>query len=123
MEERVRRREKISSNREEKDRPRKPVRHNTLEFVFHNKMTRKCVIHPVKPETRVAGPITFDVNVKTGKNEWFIKMSRICQLAGAVYMDKQLLRKHLESAKREVLRLVAQLTAEELKANTEEGIA
>ncbi len=84
--------------------------------VFHDKKTKKCVIHPVKPETCVAGPITFDVNVKTGKIEWFIKTDRICQLAGVVYQDKQQLRKHLESAKREVLRLVAQLTAEELKA-------
>jgi len=33
-----------------------------------------------------------------------------------VYQDKQLLRKHLENAKREILRLVTQLTAEELKA-------
>jgi Fe-S-cluster containining protein len=84
--------------------------------VFHDKKTKKCVIHPVKPETCVAGPITFDVNVRTGKIEWFIKMDRICQLAGAVHQDKQQLREHLESAKREVLRLVAQLTIEELKA-------
>lgn len=84
--------------------------------VFHDRKTKKCVIHPVKPETCVAGPITFDVNARTGKIEWFVKMDRICQLAGAVYQDKKLLRKHLESAKREVLRLVAQLTAEELKA-------
>ena len=84
--------------------------------VFHNRKTKKCVIHPVKPETCVAGPITFDLNMKTGKIEWFIKMDRICQLAGAVYQDRQLLRKHLESAQREVLRLVARLSAEELKA-------
>jgi Fe-S-cluster containining protein len=84
--------------------------------VFHDKKTKKCVIHTVKPETCVAGPITFDVNVKTGKIEWFIKTDRICQLAGAVYQDKQLLEKHLETARREVLRLVAQLSAEELKA-------
>lgn len=84
--------------------------------LFHDKKTEKCVVHPVKPETCVAGPITFDLNVKTGKIEWFIKMDRICQLAGAVYQNKQLLRKHLASAKREVLRLVAQLTAEELQA-------
>jgi hypothetical protein len=71
--------------------------------VFHDKKTKKCVIHPVEPETLVAGPIAFDVNVKTGKIEWFIKMDRTCQLAGAVYLDKQLLRKPLESAKREVL--------------------
>ena len=84
--------------------------------VFHDKRTKKCVIHPVKPETCVAGPITFDINVKTEKIEWFVKMNSICQLSGAVYQDKQLLRKHLENAKREILRLVTQLTAEELKA-------
>lgn len=84
--------------------------------VFHDKKTKKCVIHPVKPETCVAGPLTFDVNVKTGKIEWFVKMDRICQLSGAVYQDKQLLRKHLENAKREILRLANQLTAEEMKA-------
>jgi Fe-S-cluster containining protein len=84
--------------------------------VFHDRKTRKCIIHAVKPETCVAGPITFDINVRTGNIEWFVKMDRICWLAGAAYQDKQLLRKHLESAKREVLRLVAQLSAEELKA-------
>jgi len=84
--------------------------------VFHDMKTKKCVVHPVKPETCVAGPITFDINVKTAKIEWFIKMDRICPLAGAVYQDKQLLQKHLASAKKEILRLVAQLTDEELKA-------
>jgi len=84
--------------------------------VFHDSNTKKCMIHPVKPETCVAGPITFDVNVNSGKIEWFVKMERICQLSGAVYQDKQKLQKHLENAKREVLRLVTQLTAEELKA-------
>ena len=84
--------------------------------VFHDRKTRKCVVHPVKPETCVAGPITFDINAKTGKIEWFIKMDRICPLARAVYQNEQMLRKHLESAKREVLRLVTQLAAQELKA-------
>jgi hypothetical protein len=84
--------------------------------VFHDRETKKCVVHSVKPETCVAGPITFDINAKTGKIEWFIKMDRICPLAGAVCLNKQLLQRHLASAKREVLRLVAQLTAEELKA-------
>jgi len=43
-------------------------------------------------------------------------MDRICPLAGAVHQNKQLLQKHLASAKREALRLVAQLTSDELKA-------
>jgi Fe-S-cluster containining protein len=84
--------------------------------VFHDRKTKRCLIHPVKPETCVAGPITFDINAETEKIEWFIKTDRICPLAGAVYQDKQMLRKHLASAKREVLRLVTQLTIEELKA-------
>jgi len=84
--------------------------------VFHDKKTKKCVVHPVKPETCVAGPITFDVNINTGKIEWFIKMDKICPLAGAVCEDRPLLQRHLESAKKEVLRLVAQLPAEELRA-------
>jgi Fe-S-cluster containining protein len=83
--------------------------------VFHDTTTKKCMIHSVKPETCVAGPITFDVNFKTGKIEWFVKMDRICQLSGVVYRDKELLRKHLENAKVEVLWLVNHLRAEELK--------
>jgi hypothetical protein len=70
----------------------------------------------VKPETCVAGPITFDVNRKTGRIEWFIKMDKICGLAGVVYRDKDLLCTHLENAKRELLRLVGELTSEELRA-------
>ena len=84
--------------------------------VFHDRMTKKCVVHSVKPESCVAGPITFDINVKTEKIEWFIKIRRICPLAGSVYEDEKLLQRHLEHAKKEILRLVAQLPAEELKA-------
>jgi Fe-S-cluster containining protein len=84
--------------------------------VFHDKKTRKCIIHAVKPETCVAGPITFDVNTKTGRIDWFIKMERICPLAGIVYADKQSLQKHFESAKREITRLVSELDTKALKA-------
>lgn len=84
--------------------------------VFHDKKTRKCRIHPVKPETCVAGPITFDINRRSRKVEWFIKMGKICPLAGVVYGDKSLLQKHLESAKRELLKLVCGLDSEALKA-------
>jgi Fe-S-cluster containining protein len=84
--------------------------------VFHDTKTGKCVVHPVKPETCVAGPVTFDINVKSGRIEWFLKMDRICPLAGVVYRDRALLGRHLENAKREILRLVAELSPEELKA-------
>jgi Fe-S-cluster containining protein len=84
--------------------------------VFHDKETRKCRIHAVKPETCVAGPITFDINRRSGKVEWFIKMDKICPLAGVVYDDKRLLQKHAESAKRELWKLIGGLGSEALKA-------
>jgi len=84
--------------------------------VFHDKKTRKCIVHPVKPETCVAGPITFDINVRTGKIEWFLKMDKICQLAGVVDKDRDVLQKHLESAKKETTRLVKELKGGALKA-------
>jgi Fe-S-cluster containining protein len=89
--------------------------------VFHDKRTKKCLVHPVKPETCVAGPITFDINVKNQRIEWYVKMEKICQLARVVYEDKELLRKHLESAKREILRLVKELDSEALKAILEKA--
>jgi hypothetical protein len=84
--------------------------------IFHDKKTRKCRIHPVKPETCVAGPITFDIRAETSKIEWFIKMDKICPLAGRVYVDKALLQKHLESAKKEISKLVEELNSETLRA-------
>ncbi|MEM4704579.1 MAG: YkgJ family cysteine cluster protein [Candidatus Bathyarchaeia archaeon] len=84
--------------------------------VFHDARTRKCLIHPVKPETCVAGPVTFDINKNTGKLEWFIKFEKICQLAGVVYRDKILLENHLKAAKKEIQTLVKELSARELKA-------
>jgi Fe-S-cluster containining protein len=84
--------------------------------VFHDTKTRKCIVHPVKPETCVAGPITFDINKKTGKIEWFIKMQKICPLAGLVFEDKTLLKSHIESAKREINRLADELDSKALDA-------
>ena len=83
--------------------------------VFHDRTTHKCIIHAVKPETCVSGPITFDINRKTAKIEWFIKMEKICPLAGIVYSDNSLLTRHLGSAKREIARLIRGLSSEALK--------
>jgi len=84
--------------------------------VFHDMKTRKCVVHAVKPETCVSGPVTFDINKKTGNIEWFVKMEKICPLADFVYGDKEMLQNHLESAKRELTRLVRELAPDALKA-------
>jgi Fe-S-cluster containining protein len=84
--------------------------------IFYDKKMRRCQIHPVKPETCVAGPITFDINVKNKKIEWYLKMEKICPLAGAVGKNEQMLKRHLESARREILRLVGELDCESLRA-------
>ena len=84
--------------------------------VFHDKKTKKCLIHSVKPETCVAGPITFDINTRTGKIEWFVKMEKICPLAGRVYRDNALLGMHLQSAKKEIMKLLNELDSGSLMA-------
>jgi len=84
--------------------------------IFYDKKTKKCQIHLVKPETCVAGPITFDINLKSKKIEWHLKMEKICSLAGAIGKDEETVEKHLESAKREILRLVSELDSESLRA-------
>ena len=84
--------------------------------IFHDMKTRKCLIHTVKPETCIAGPVTFDINRRTGRIEWFLKTDRICQLAGMLYANKETLEKHLVSAKGELLALVRDLDSGSLKA-------
>ncbi|MDI6691042.1 MAG: YkgJ family cysteine cluster protein [Candidatus Bathyarchaeota archaeon] len=84
--------------------------------VFYEKQTRKCKIHPVKPETCVAGPITFDINKQTQKIEWYLKWKKICPLAGVLHKNPEILKKHLDSAKKEILKLVHGLEPEALRA-------
>lgn len=84
--------------------------------IFFDKATSKCRIHPVKPETCVAGPVTFDINRQSGKIEWFLKTERICSLAGALYQDKKAFEEHAKSAKREILKLVNDLDSKALDA-------
>lgn len=83
---------------------------------FYNKRTRRCQVHPVKPETCVAGPVTFDLNVLNRKIEWYLKMEEICPLAGAMYQEKEGLSRHLHRAKTEIFRLVRELEPVALQA-------
>jgi len=84
--------------------------------ILLDKETGKCLVHSVKPETCVAGPITFDINLRTGKIEWFLKSENICPLAGILYRNREALEKHLSSAKKELQTLVRELDAKELCA-------
>jgi Fe-S-cluster containining protein len=84
--------------------------------IFLDRPTRRCKIHPVKPETCVAGPITFDVNTETGKIEWFLKTDKVCRLAAPLHKDRAEYAKHVRSAKKEILRLLHGLDANALRA-------
>jgi Fe-S-cluster containining protein len=81
-----------------------------------SKQTGKCIVHPVKPETCVSGPITFDINLKTKKVEWFLKTSELCAYAGALYKNKMAFKEHFEVAKKQIITLIKQLSANELRA-------
>jgi len=84
--------------------------------ILFDKENAKCLVHSVKPETCVAGPITFDINLQTGKIEWFLKSESICPLAGILHKHKEALEKHLNLAKKELQTLVHELDAEALCA-------
>lgn len=88
----------------------------TLLCKFNSKDTKKCIIHSVKPETCRAGPITFDINFKTRKVEYFLKKSVICAYAGELYKNKSVFKDHYEVAKIEIMRLIKELDADELRA-------
>ncbi len=74
------------------------------------------MVHSVKPETCVAGPITFDINFNTQKVCFFLKKDEICAYAGVLFKNKPALKKHFEEARKQILELIEQLSAEELRA-------
>ena len=82
---------------------------------FFSKETRKCMVHPVKPETCQAGPVTFDINFSAKKIEWFLKKSEICAFAGLLYSDKAAFKDHFAAAKKELTQLIEELDPEELR--------
>lgn len=81
-----------------------------------SRQTGKCLVHPVKPETCVSGPITFDINFKTKKVEWFLKTSSLCAYAGDLFKNKAAFKKHFEAAKKQITALIKQLDSNELRA-------
>ncbi len=83
---------------------------------LYDKETRKCRVHSVKPETCCAGPVTFDINLKTGKVEFYLKKAEICGFAGILFENKTILDKHLAEAKEAILQLIQMLDAGSLRA-------
>ncbi len=84
--------------------------------IFLDMKENKCSIHPIKPETCIAGPVTFDISIGKKRIEWFLKTEQICPLAGVLFNNKTILKKHLEQAKKNINNLVNLLSGEELKA-------
>jgi len=87
----------------------------TLLCKLYSKETQRCLVHTVKPETCQAGPITFDINFKTKKVEYFLKKSEICAYAGELYKNKSAFNEHLVAAKIEIMRLIRELDVNELR--------
>jgi Fe-S-cluster containining protein len=83
--------------------------------VFNSKETKRCNVHQVKPETCRAGPITFDINFKTKKVQHFLKKSEICAYAGELYKNKEAFKEQYEVAKKEIMRLIRELSTAELR--------
>ena len=63
------------------------------------------MVHSVKPETCVAGPITFDINFHTGMVEFFLKKPDICEYAGVLFKDKPALKQHFQVAREQIVEL------------------
>ena len=84
--------------------------------VFNDRKTKRCMVHSVKPETCVAGPITFDINFRTSMVEFFLKKSEICAYAGVLFKDKPALKQHYLVAREQIVELIKQLNADELRA-------
>jgi uncharacterized protein len=84
--------------------------------VFYEKGSKKCLIHGVKPETCRSGPVTFDINRRTRKVEWFLKKGELCLFAGKLFEAPEQFEGHLKVAKAEITRLICKLDSAALGA-------
>ncbi|MEM4616417.1 MAG: YkgJ family cysteine cluster protein [Archaeoglobaceae archaeon] len=73
----------------------------------------KCKIHGIKPETCVAGPITFDI--REGKLELYIKKETICPLVKFLKENEGVLKEHMNIALEKILDLIRELEKGELE--------
>jgi Fe-S-cluster containining protein len=72
----------------------------------------RCSIHPIKPETCVAGPFTFDM--KGSILQIFLKRERICPMVAYLKENREVYDGLFESAVEKVVDLVNAMPAEEL---------
>lgn len=72
----------------------------------------KCRVQPVKPETCVAGPFTFDV--RGDKLEIYLKKERMCDLVSFLRSNPEVYQEQYELAVQNIQNLVRNLPREEL---------
>ena len=84
--------------------------------IFFDPVLRTCRIHPVKPETCCAGPITFDLDTHQEQIRWYLKSSQDCLIAASLRRDPDLLHRHLSVAKPALQRLIRGLEPTALDA-------
>lgn len=74
--------------------------------IFFNAVQRTCRIHPVKPETCRAGPITFDLDTPRRRVIWYMKSSANCLIAAELHRKPELLSGYLSIAKIALYQLI-----------------
>ena len=84
--------------------------------IFLDTETRICRIHPVKPETCQAGPITFDLDLSQGRICWYMKSSTDCSIAAALRQTPRELSRYLAMAKPVLRQLIHDLDPTALQA-------
>jgi hypothetical protein len=93
-----------------------PQETNDGDCVFFNKAHRTCRIHPVKPETCRAGPITFDVDFSRRCIEWFVKPGSECSVADSLRQEPLAFYQYLKMAKTVLMQLIRELDQQALQA-------
>ena len=83
--------------------------------IFFNEAQRTCRIHPVKPETCQAGPITFDLDSKQERVIWYMKSSAECLIAAELRRQPELLAGYLCIAKKALCQLIYTLESSALQ--------
>jgi len=71
-----------------------------------------CTVHPVKPETCVAGPFTFDIH--DDLLEIYLKKESICPMVPHLVKDAPAYKEQFDRAVEMIMALVRELPAEEL---------
>jgi len=84
--------------------------------IFFHRKSKKCLVHEVKPETCIAGPITFDINFQTRIIEWYIKSPKICPLVNQLNDNIEEMETRLKLAKNALKNFFRDVEMEDLRS-------